>query len=313
MPEFRLVVRRVHFTEPVWLTFVGSWSERDTNVATFGDLESVSGNISYFVYGSFTSAHNESVTSQIIPCLKDGEERWEDRWEPASLLRKGYGTTKSYFDDTRFTLSVHCLRFFIHTKQRLTSAMHVSHLCHEKLCLNIEHLSYQPATQEQEESGTPLQTPEQNQDEEAEENMCSVGEWVKVQQNGTTVAKATFCYAREGMASLIMKIAVNDQAVSGVQGGRSGMARAKETASAKARTMAGGVFSKVEMGQSSTEGEVNRDSNRLYAIIGWGCEGGGVKGAIYERIYNPTLNRKGGLRIELSSTWDPALPQPKGQ
>ncbi|KAI8517777.1 hypothetical protein Bbelb_037940 [Branchiostoma belcheri] len=39
----------------------------------------------------------------------------------------------------------------------------------------------------------------------------------------------------------------------------------------------------------------------------------GVKEAIYERIYNPTLNRKGGLRIELSSTWDPALPQPKGQ
>ncbi|XP_019644111.1 PREDICTED: collectin-11-like [Branchiostoma belcheri] len=33
----------------------------------------------------------------------------------------------------------------------------------------------------------------------------------------------------------------------------------------------------------------------------------------HERIYNPTLNRKGGLRIELSSTWDPALPQPKGQ
>ncbi|KAI8492567.1 hypothetical protein Bbelb_296080 [Branchiostoma belcheri] len=32
----------------------------------------------------------------------------------------------------------------------------------------------------------------------------------------------------------------------------------------------------------------------------------------HERIYNPTLNRKGGLRIELSSTWDPALPQPKG-
>ncbi|KAI8522066.1 hypothetical protein Bbelb_018200 [Branchiostoma belcheri] len=73
------------------------------------------------------------------------------------------------------------------------------------------------ATPEQEEGVTPLQTPEQNQDEEAEENMFSVGEWVEVQQNGTTVAKATFCYAREGMASLIMKMTVNDQAVSGVQ------------------------------------------------------------------------------------------------
>ncbi|KAI8516562.1 hypothetical protein Bbelb_051430 [Branchiostoma belcheri] len=47
------------------------------------------------------------------------------------------------------------------------------------------------------------------------------------------------------------------------------MARAKETAAAKARTMAGGVFSKVEMGQSSAEREVNLDSNGLYAIIEW--------------------------------------------
>ncbi|KAI8516338.1 hypothetical protein Bbelb_049190 [Branchiostoma belcheri] len=37
MPEFRLAVRRVHFNEPAWLTFVGS--DRDTYVATFGDLE----------------------------------------------------------------------------------------------------------------------------------------------------------------------------------------------------------------------------------------------------------------------------------
>ncbi|KAI8502450.1 hypothetical protein Bbelb_200380 [Branchiostoma belcheri] len=29
-------------------------------------------------------------------------------------------------------------------RQRLTSAIHVRHLCHEKLCLNIEHLSYKP-------------------------------------------------------------------------------------------------------------------------------------------------------------------------
>ncbi|CAH1270747.1 Hypp4412 [Branchiostoma lanceolatum] len=33
----------------------------------------------------------------------------------------------------------------------------------------------------------------------------------------------------------------------------------------------------------------------------------GVREAIFERIYNPTLNRKGGLRVELSGTWDIAL------
>ncbi|KAI8499897.1 hypothetical protein Bbelb_222140 [Branchiostoma belcheri] len=33
----------------------------------------------------------------------------------------------------------------------------------------------------------------------------------------------------------------------------------------------------------------------------------GVKEAIYERLYKPSLNRKGGLRVELSSTWDSTL------
>ncbi|KAI8493425.1 hypothetical protein Bbelb_288220 [Branchiostoma belcheri] len=33
----------------------------------------------------------------------------------------------------------------------------------------------------------------------------------------------------------------------------------------------------------------------------------GVKEAIYERMYNPTLNREGGLRVDLSGTWDLTL------
>ncbi|KAI8486970.1 hypothetical protein Bbelb_352300 [Branchiostoma belcheri] len=37
----------------------------------------------------------------------------------------------------------------------------------------------------------------------------------------------------------------------------------------------------------------------------------GVKEAIYERIYNPTLKREGGLRVDLSGTWDLALPAPR--
>ncbi|KAI8490873.1 hypothetical protein Bbelb_312920 [Branchiostoma belcheri] len=36
-----------------------------------------------------------------------------------------------------------------------------------------------------------------------------------------------------------------------------------------------------------------------------------VKEAIYERMYNPTLNREGGLRVDLSGTWDLALPAPR--
>ncbi|KAI8498497.1 hypothetical protein Bbelb_236990 [Branchiostoma belcheri] len=38
----------------------------------------------------------------------------------------------------------------------------------------------------------------------------------------------------------------------------------------------------------------------------------GVKEAIYERMYNPTLNREGGLRVDLSGTWI-WHSQPRGQ
>ncbi|KAI8486979.1 hypothetical protein Bbelb_352390 [Branchiostoma belcheri] len=38
----------------------------------------------------------------------------------------------------------------------------------------------------------------------------------------------------------------------------------------------------------------------------------GVKEAIYERMYNPILNRKGGLRVDLSGTCN-CLSQSRGQ
>ncbi|KAI8489482.1 hypothetical protein Bbelb_329250 [Branchiostoma belcheri] len=37
----------------------------------------------------------------------------------------------------------------------------------------------------------------------------------------------------------------------------------------------------------------------------------GVKEAIYERMYNPILNREGGLRVDLSGTCNLALPAPR--
>ncbi|KAI8493887.1 hypothetical protein Bbelb_282340 [Branchiostoma belcheri] len=37
----------------------------------------------------------------------------------------------------------------------------------------------------------------------------------------------------------------------------------------------------------------------------------GVKEAIYERMYNPTLNREGGLRVDLSGTWDFCTSSPE--
>ena len=35
----------------------------------------------------------------------------------------------------------------------------------------------------------------------------------------------------------------------------------------------------------------------------------GIKEAVWERVEKPSLDRKGGLRYNLSSTWDRALSQ----
>jgi len=61
--------------------------------------------------------------------------------------KEGYGSTKvrSHFDDRRFTLNVHRLMYFIHARHILTPDHHTSHLCHQKLCINTDHLSYEPA------------------------------------------------------------------------------------------------------------------------------------------------------------------------
>ncbi|KAI8517505.1 Gypsy retrotransposon integrase-like protein 1 [Branchiostoma belcheri] len=57
-----------------------------------------------------------------------------------------YGTTKvkSHFDGRRFTLTVNCHMYLLYSKHAMASGMHVSHICHQKLCINISHLSYKP-------------------------------------------------------------------------------------------------------------------------------------------------------------------------
>lgn len=57
----------------------------------------------------------------------------------------GYPSLRVTFRGRRIRLRVHRLTFYLlNNAEPLNCSMHVSHLCHEKLCINIEHLSYEP-------------------------------------------------------------------------------------------------------------------------------------------------------------------------
>lgn len=58
----------------------------------------------------------------------------------------GYGILEFRFRRQKVKLRVHRVRMYIHTSCTHMGDNHVSHLCHNKLCINIEHLSCEPAS-----------------------------------------------------------------------------------------------------------------------------------------------------------------------
>jgi len=58
----------------------------------------------------------------------------------------GYGVLCRSFDDKKVKLPrVHRLAYYLaHLPTSLNSKLHVSHLCHNKLCITPNHLSYEP-------------------------------------------------------------------------------------------------------------------------------------------------------------------------
>lgn len=60
--------------------------------------------------------------------------------------RHGYGYYRFMSNKKRIKVHVHRLAYFLnHDCQPLCSSKHVSHLCHNKLCINNDHLSYESA------------------------------------------------------------------------------------------------------------------------------------------------------------------------
>lgn len=68
-------------------------------------------------------------------------EIWSDQTD-----RDGYGILRITHQSKRLRLRVHRLAYFLlDPSQKLIPKYHVSHLCHNKLCMNVVHLSYEPA------------------------------------------------------------------------------------------------------------------------------------------------------------------------
>lgn len=76
-----------------------------------------------------------SPSSSLLGCrLWDGEK---DRY--------GYGVHRHPFDGKRVRLLVHRLAYYLsRLPTTLSPTYHVSHLCHQNLCINTDHLSYEP-------------------------------------------------------------------------------------------------------------------------------------------------------------------------
>jgi len=62
--------------------------------------------------------------------------------------RYGYGVHRVVLNRKRLKLHVHRLAFFLSEPhfRPLSPQFHVSHICHNKLCLRSEHLSYETAS-----------------------------------------------------------------------------------------------------------------------------------------------------------------------
>ena len=73
-------------------------------------------------------------------CVKNGCHTWHGEAD-----RCGYGQFRITFRGARIRLKAHRVMFAMANPNiTLAASMDVSHLCHNKLCVSPEHLSYEP-------------------------------------------------------------------------------------------------------------------------------------------------------------------------
>ena len=56
----------------------------------------------------------------------------------------GYGIFRCSFRGKKIKIRAHRAIYYLHFNHVMSSKLHVSHLCHNKLCVNVNHLNYEP-------------------------------------------------------------------------------------------------------------------------------------------------------------------------
>lgn len=106
------------------------------------------GHISIFsMFDIYTCQLTHFEKHNIIRKLKKYEKHGNCHiWKGKNITRDGYGRIRFLFRGSYKTASVHRLQYFLQAGHGLSPEFHVSHLCHTKLCINVNHLSYEPKT-----------------------------------------------------------------------------------------------------------------------------------------------------------------------
>lgn len=62
-----------------------------------------------------------------------------------TINKDGYGVIRLMFRNHRRRVTVHRLQYFLQNNcMPLSPQLHVSHICHNRLCVKIQHLSLEP-------------------------------------------------------------------------------------------------------------------------------------------------------------------------
>lgn len=62
----------------------------------------------------------------------------------STIDRHGYPKLNITYRNKRKWVFAHRFNFFLHNQGKTMKGLHVSHLCHNKICVNIHHLSLEP-------------------------------------------------------------------------------------------------------------------------------------------------------------------------
>lgn len=88
------------------------------------------------------------TTSEIVKLkrrLQSKGKRDEKCFIWTGQQRNGYGVLQFRFRGKKINLPIHRLTYYIYNEcVQIPPHVHISHICHNKLCFEIDHLSFEP-------------------------------------------------------------------------------------------------------------------------------------------------------------------------